>query len=259
LQQDACRDNSEDPSEPETEAFEASPRVPAPSAAYEAYDSIYEMVEEEELEEPEADPMDPMDVDEVAKRSREILRKARGQVPQRPGKRGRSPLPQEPPYPPPKKGRTGGRRSSLRGPPRRKKKGGLDDSKAVAVDIRNLLYSQKSCKDTFQCGRSVDQLVKDLETGKVDLSAPFLRLTVFETREEKSRKPELRCIDNRRLLALKEYAKKIGNPKLKVNISLFSEETLTQVQRFFQNSDDTDGRDVRLRTSRNDKRRQLVD
>lgn len=258
LQQDACRDNSEDPSDPETEAFEASPRVPAPSAAYEAYDSIYEDVEEE-LEEPEADPMDPMDVDEVAKRSREILRKARGQVPQRPGKRGRSPLPQEPPYPPPKKGRTGGRRSSLRGPPRRKKKGGLDDSKAVAVDIRNLLYSQKSCKDTFQCGRSVDQLVKDLETGKVDLSAPFLRLTVFETREEKSRKPELRCIDNRRLLALKEYAKKIGNPKLKVNISLFSEETLTQVQRFFQNSDDTDGRDVRLRTSRNDKRRQLVD
>ena len=46
-------------------------------------------------------------------------------------------------------------------------------------------------QDTFQCGRTVDQLVKDLETGKVDISAPFLRLTVFETRDEKSRKPEL--------------------------------------------------------------------
>lgn len=253
LQQDACRDNSEDPSDVETEAF---PRVPAPSNAYEAYDSVYELVEEEELEEPE-EP-EAMDVDEVVKRSREILRRARGEVPQR-GKRGRSPLPQEPPYPPPKKGRTG-RRSSLRSGPRRKgKKGGVDDSKTCAVDIRNLLYSQKSCKDTFQCGRTVDQLVKDLETGKVDISAPFLRLTVFETRDEKSRKPELRCIDNRRLLALKEYARKIGNPKLKVYISLFSEETLTQVQRFFQNSDDTDGRDVRLRTSRNDKRRQLID
>eukprot|EP00435_Cladocopium_sp_Y103_P054606 s77_g17.t2 len=256
LQQDACRDNSEDPSDVETETF---PRVPAPQPAYEAYESAYELVEEEELEEPEA-----MDVDEVVKRSREVLRKARGEVPShRKGKRGRSPLPKEPPYPPPnpKKARTSGRRGSLRsGPSRRKgKKGGVDDSKACAVDIRDLLYSQKSCKDTFQCGRSVDQLVKDLETGKVDVSAPFLRLTVFETRDEKSRKPELRCIDNRRLLALKEYAKKIGNPKLRVNISLFSEETLTQVQRFFQNSDDTDGRDVRLRTSRNDKRRQLVD
>eukprot|EP00439_Symbiodinium_sp_Y106_P018219 s3199_g2.t1 len=140
----------------------------------------------------------------------------------------KSPPPrQEPPYPPPKKGRTG-RRSSLRSGPRRKgKKGGVDDSKTCAVDIRNLLYSQKSCKvglpwaagsgelgsftskrhwnftknstgcwllsmkDTFQCGRTVDQLVKDLETGKVDISAPFLRLTVFETRDEKSRKPEL--------------------------------------------------------------------
>ena len=59
----------------------------------------------------------------------------------------RSPFPrQEPPYPPPKKGRTG-RRSSLRSGPRRKgKKGGVDDSKTCAVDIRNLLYSQKSCK-----------------------------------------------------------------------------------------------------------------
>ena len=63
------------------------------------------------------------------------------------GQHPRSPPPrQEPPYPPPKKGRTG-RRSSLRSGPRRKgKKGGVDDSKTCAVDIRNLLYSQKSCK-----------------------------------------------------------------------------------------------------------------
>ena len=41
-----------------------------------------------------------------------------------------------------------------------------------------------------------------------------------------------------------------------LNVNVFSQNTLTQVQRFIQNSDDTDGRDVRLCKNRNDKRRQ---
>ncbi len=102
----------------------------------------------------------------------------------------------------------------------------------------------------------VSQLVQDLLDRKVSLSAPFLRLTVFETTDEKTGEPILRCIDNRRLFALKEYAKKSGKARVMVNVNLFSQNTLTQVQRFIQNSDDTDGRDVRLRKNRNDKRRQ---
>ena len=76
-----------------------------------------------------------------------------------------------------------------------------------------------------------------------------------------------RCIDNRRLWALRErfmlwllvvgcghgpqmlclkrlqeYSKRINNPKLMINVNLFHEDTLTQVLRFVQNTDDTDGR-----------------
>eukprot|EP00434_Breviolum_minutum_P030843 symbB.v1.2.027275.t1/scaffold2787.1/size70355/1 len=193
--------------------------------------------------------------EELIKRSREVLQRHRGEAPvQRSGKRGRSPLPQEPPYPPPKKLRRSGKASSKRAKARYAK---LDDKRELSkVEVRELRYSQLSCKETFQCGRSVSQLVQDLLDRKVSLSAPFLRLTVFETTDEKTNEPILRCIDNRRLFALKEYAKKSGKDRLMVNVNLFSQNTLTQVQRFIQNSDNTDGRDVRLRRNRNDKRRQ---
>ena len=55
---------------------------------------------------------------------------------------------------------------------------------------------------------------------------------------------------------MKEYAKTSGKDCLMVNVNLFRQNTLTQVQRFIQNSNDTDGRDVRLRKNRNDKRSQ---
>jgi len=61
-----------------------------------------------------------------------------------------------------------------------------------------------------------------------------------------------------RLFALKEYAKKSGKDRVMVNVNLFSQNTLPQVQRFIQNSDDTDGRDVRLPKNINDNRRQLL-
>ena len=123
------------------------------------------------------------------------------------------------------------------------------------VDIQQLRYSQLSCKETFQCGRSISQLIQDLLNRKVSISAPFLRLTVFETIDEYTNEPILRCIDNRRLFALKEYAKKSGKDRLMVNVSYFNHNTLTQVQRFIQNSDDTDGRDVTLRKSRKNRGR----
>ena len=196
---------------------------------------------------------DDDDHEDLIKRTREVLQRHRGH---RSGKRGRSPLPQEPPYPPPKKFRVGrsGKAVSKRARARYAK---LDDKRELSkVEVRELYYSQLSCKEMFQCGRSVSQLVQDLLDGKVSLSAPFLWLTVFEITDEKTNEPILRCIDNRRLFALKEDAKKSGKNRVMVNANLFSQNALTMVQRFIQNSDDTAGRDVRLRKNRNNKRRQ---
>ena len=119
-----------------------------------------------------------------------------------------------------------------------------DKSRSVLLDIRQLRYSQESCLDTFQDGRPVLQLVQELWEAKVDVSAPFLKLTVFESLGT------FRCIDNRRLYALKEYGKLMGDDYLlMVHCNLYGHNTIKQVLRFMNNTDDTDGRDVRLRTT----------
>ena len=93
---------------------------------------------------------------------------------------GRSPLPQEQPYPPKKlrRGRSrGGKAFSKRAGASYAK---LDDKRELSKEkVLELRYSQLSCKETFQCGRSVSQLVLDVLDPKVSLSVPFLRLTVF--------------------------------------------------------------------------------
>lgn len=123
------------------------------------------------------------------------------------------------------------------------------------INIQLLRYSQESCKQTFQCGRSVWALVENLKSRKVSLSAHFLRLNVFETTDHETNEPVLRCINNRRLFALKEYAKESRQDNLLVNIRLFrfSRDTLKQIRCFLNNSDNTDGRDVRLRKGRRSK------
>lgn len=83
--------------------------------------------------------------------------------------------------------------------------------------------------------------------GNVQVSAPFLRLTVFETTDRKTRQPVLRCIDNRRLFALKEFAGMTGEDDLMVTVNLYSQTTIMEVLRFIQNSDDTPGDHVHLR------------
>lgn len=124
------------------------------------------------------------------------------------------------------------------------------------IPVCQLRHSQLSCKETFQNGRPIKQLVSDLLDRKVSLNASFLTLTVFQTRDENTNESILRCIDNRRLWALKQYAKKSGKHWLKVNCILFNHNTLTQVQRFIQNTDETDGQDVRLRKNKNKRARQ---
>jgi len=104
-------------------------------------------------EEEEAD-----DHQELIRRTREVLQRHRGEAPvHRSGKRVRSPLPQEPPYPPPEKLRVGrsGKAFAKRAKARYAK---LDDKRELSkVEVRELRYSQLSCKVMFQYGRSVDQ------------------------------------------------------------------------------------------------------
>ena len=165
----------------------------------------------------------------------------------RSGKRGRSPLPQAlQPNRPHKRSRRG--RGLMRGKARCSEISELDGKrKLTKVEVQDLRYSQISCSEFFSCGRGVMQLVEDLLNRKVSLSAPFLRLTVFETTARRTHKTILRCIDNRRLFALKEYAKKSGKDRVMVNVNLYSQTTLTEVQRFIQNSDNTPGVEVRFR------------
>ena len=145
------------------------------------------------------------------------------------------------------------KRSNKRNNSSRKRKWSnyADDGKKqlCKIDIRELRYSQLSVKQTFQCGRSVAGLVQDLLDRKVRLSSSFLRLTVFETRDEETDEIIFRCIDNRRLFALKEYYKKTGKP-FGVNVDFFNYDTVRQFERFQQNSDWTDGKGIRLRKNK---------
>ena len=128
-----------------------------------------------------------------------------------------------------------------------------DDKRSlIKIGIGQLRYSQKTCKDVFQCGRTVNDLVEDLLNKKVSLFAPFLRLTVFETTDEETNETVMKCIDNRRLSALKAYAFISGKDEdeVMVNVNFYSQSTIKEVQRFLRNSDKTDGRDVRVRESR---------
>ena len=125
----------------------------------------------------------------------------------------------------------------------------LNDGKAhrCQLSVADLKYSQLSIKDRFQCGRTVRQLIRGLWFGSIKVTAPFLRLTVFETTDRKTGRRILRCIDNRRLFALKEFAGMTGEDDLMVTVNLYSQTTIMQVLRFIQNTDDTPGDHVHLR------------
>ena len=124
------------------------------------------------------------------------------------------------------------------------------DSDLVKLEVGRLHFSQASCKSTFQDGRSVSGLVNDLMRGKVKLTAPFLRLTVFETTDEQTNETVFRCIDNRRLLALKRYAKASGKNHLMVHVKLHNQNALRDFYRFLKNSDNTPGVEAKVRNNK---------
>lgn len=179
---------------------------------------------------------------------REVSSEEDGPVVVRSDKRGRSPQPQELAYPPTKQRRRGPRPSSS-------SSNTLEDGKkkVCKVLLRELRYSQLSCKQYFRCGRPVSLLVDELLEQKVRLSASFLRLTVFQE-YDKNNRPILRCIDNRRLFALRQYAEKSGQDDLMVHINLFNQETLMEVQRYIHNCDQTPGDDIKLRRGKRGKK-----
>ena len=181
------------------------------------------------------------DHDKLIRQTREVLQRHRGEASHRARRSSRNSR------------NRGGKRAKTRCEQVDQVDGNCENT---SLDVRSLRFSQESCKETFQCGRSVSQLIKNLWDGTTKLSAPFLRLTVFETIDEKTHERIMRCIDNRRLYVLKEYAKLCDDSgSLMVNVKLFNHNTLTQVQRFIQNSDDTDGRGVRLRKNKNNNKR----
>ena len=144
--------------------------------------------------------------------------------------------------------RRGGKRQSGKVRFSRRRRTDLNDDKAYwcQLSVADLRYSQLSIKDRFQCGRTVRQLIRDLWFGSIKVTAPFLRLTVFETTDRKTGQRILRCIDNRRLFALKEFAGMTGEDDLMVTVNLYSQTTIMEVLRFIQNSDDTPGDHVHL-------------
>ena len=120
------------------------------------------------------------------------------------------------------------------------------------VDVDTLRFSQRGCSEHFQCGRPVSLLVDQLLDGRVGLSAPFLLLTVFEERDEDTGDIVLKSADNRRLYALKEYAKKSGK-RVMANVTLFSKNTLEEVKRIWRKNDRTPGTSVYMRRGFNGK------
>lgn len=211
--------------------------------------SEYEMIEvDEEEEEVEGDHANNAAMIEG---TYEVLRRYLGD---RAGEKlqpvQRSCKPHKLPNPPgpPKKTRRRGRRGS-RGKASAKCAKVGPRCMPFQIDVEELRYSQLGCSDIFSCGRPVLQLAQDLLDRKVRVSDPFLLLSVFETRDSKTKRCIWRCFDNRRLWALKEYAKRSGKKNLKVNVNLFDADTIHEVQRFIANSDFTDGKGVKMRRS----------
>ena len=92
-----------------------------------------------------------------------------------------------------------------------------------------------------------DHVVVRCQVAVIPISAAFLRLSVFETIDKTTNDIILRCKDNRRLFALKEYAKRTGNQRVMINVNLFKLKALKEFKGFVRNSDKTHGRDIELR------------
>ena len=199
-----------------------------------------EDAKEETLEDSEED------IEKVIKRSKDILACFCRAADHKSGKRKRSPLPQKLPRQPRIFNDVELRKHSRR---RRKRD---HQGIAIMVDLKMLRFSQLTIKETFQCGRPISQLVNDLCTGMVGLDEPFLRLTAYETTDEETNRWILKCIDNRRLFALKEYARKTQQDEqdCMVHINYISQDAIhksAEKHRIRQNSDCTSGLQVCMR------------
>ena len=119
-------------------------------------------------------------------------------------------------------------------------------TRVIKVDVDKLRYSQASIKPKFQDGRSVSDLIQALLNRRVSVSEPFLRLSVFEDTDRRTNEIVLRCKDNRRLLALKQYAMKSGK-QVMAHVNLFTIDAVREMKRYIRNNDRVEGRHIHLR------------
>lgn len=170
--------------------------------------------------------------------------------------------PQEPPYPPPppkkKKANRGGAGSKARAAARRKghpiesvapkfrikKEKGSEANQVREVFASEVLFSQDSMKDCFQCGRPLEYTVEQLLRQEILPSHPiFRKMNLYETEQG------LKTKDNRRLWCLKELEKRSGR-KVRFKATVWSYRSWRLFHGIIANDDKTDGREPRMRSTK---------
>jgi len=131
-----------------------------------------------------------------------------------------------------------------------------DESSAYrVVPVDSIMFTQANCAKQFRDGRSLSELIRQLDAGDVDpLAAPFLRLEVVEKRGSNGRLA-LYSNDNRRLYCLKTHQTNVGHV-VKIRIKVHA---LAAVKRFLGRFAGTaDCRSIRVRGTGEGKGRCVV-
>lgn len=98
-------------------------------------------------------------------------------------------------------------------------------------------YSQWSCNCRFQDGRPIDSLVEELKSGVLTTEHQNLLLSGYDAHEPSGRRI-VKCINNRRLLALKRFSADHPFP-IQVRVRI-----IPHGEALVRNSDRTDGVDI---------------
>ena len=116
------------------------------------------------------------------------------------------------------------------------------------VDVSEVRFCQRSMKRRFQDGRSLEELIRGLISGRIDpLTAEFLKLTCVE-KEDEYKRYALFSKDNRRLYCLKEYQKRCSFKPVPMRVKVLPWRDVMEACMFRRNYDtETDGHEIILR------------
>eukprot|EP00434_Breviolum_minutum_P043227 symbB.v1.2.038520.t1/scaffold6026.1/size31290/2 len=104
--------------------------------------------------------------------------------------------------------------------------------------LTELSWPESSCREEPEASEWRPSMLD----GKVGV----IIANVEEDIDQDTNEPVLKCADNRRLFALKEFAKITGR-RVMMKVNLFNQDTIHEVRRILQNCDVTPGLTVRLR------------